>query len=57
MKRKAANYHQLTASLLVCAVQQDHSMVPWMTLASWQDITLKGVVYVQVTLSFRRVNG
>lgn len=44
MKRKAANYHQLTASLLVCAVQQDHSTVPWMALASWQDITLKGVV-------------
>lgn len=25
-----------------------------MTLASWQDITLKGVVCLQVTLHFRR---
>lgn len=53
-KCKAANQRRLTASSLVCTVQQGplDSMVPWMTLASWQDITLKGVV--QVTLSLRR---
>ncbi len=43
----------LTVSLLVTGAALN-SLAPWMTLASWQDITLKGVMYFQVTPQFRR---